>query len=254
MSGHLKRDCRYRYPRNDGEAHGRKDHGNEACGRKDPPVANVSRAEDASPVDPPKKKIEDIRWELREAELAAAVNDAAGIIRNVEGVSNTLGPTITARVEVNGVSTNALVDTGSPATIISLEFIAMEVMTKERNQYSSVDKWKIGTTKKFTPPEVALKNYGGGRLDITAQIMLCITQGDACAELQSQRSSDGETRSPKQLTNWNKKSQSLKLGNVHAYTSTLPKLKFLDRTLMFILSPLTPTTHNTRICLMQGLQ
>ena len=179
MSGHLKRDCRYRYPRNDGKAHGRKDHGNEARGRKDPPVANVSRAEDASPINPPKKKIEDIRRELREAELAAAVNDAAGIIRNVEGVSNTLGPTITARVEVNGVSTDALVDTGSPATILSLDF-AMEVMTKERNQYSSVDEWKIGTTKKFTPPEVALKNYGGGRLDITAQIMLCITQGDAC--------------------------------------------------------------------------
>lgn len=117
MSGHLKRDCRYRYPRNDGEAHGRKDKGNEARGRKDPPVANVSRAEDVSQANPPKKKVEDIRHELQEAELAAAVDDAAGIIRNVEGVSNTLGPTSTARVEVNGVPTDALIDTGSPATI-----------------------------------------------------------------------------------------------------------------------------------------
>lgn len=56
----------------------------------------------------------------------------------------------------------------------------MEVMTKERNQYSSVEEWKIGTTKQFTPPEVALKNYGGGRLDITSQVILCITQGDNC--------------------------------------------------------------------------
>ena len=111
MPGH-----RYRYPKNDGEAHGRKDHGNEARGRKDPPVANISRAEDASPIDLPKKKIEDIRRELQEAKLAATVNDATRIIRNVEGVSNTLGPTITTRVEVNEVSTGALVDTGSPAT------------------------------------------------------------------------------------------------------------------------------------------
>ena len=35
----------------------------------------------------------------------------------VEGEPTSLGRTITARVEVNGVSADALVDTGSPATI-----------------------------------------------------------------------------------------------------------------------------------------
>ena len=35
----------------------------------------------------------------------------------MEGEPKSLGPTITARVEVNGVSADSLVDTGSPATI-----------------------------------------------------------------------------------------------------------------------------------------
>ena len=38
-----------------------------------------------------------------------------------------LGPTVYVPVAVNGVSTDALVDTGSPATIVSLEF-ALKVL------------------------------------------------------------------------------------------------------------------------------
>ena len=75
---------------------------------------------------------------------------------------------------MNGVSTEALI--GSPATIISLEFV-MAVLAEERSQYDSTEAWKAGTKGKFTPPQVSLKHYGGDRLDILAQVPLCITQG-----------------------------------------------------------------------------
>ena len=42
-----------------------------------------------------------------------------------------LGPTVYAPVAVDGVTTNALVDTGSPATIVSLEF-ALKVLRRNR--------------------------------------------------------------------------------------------------------------------------
>ena len=85
-----------------------------------------------------------------------------------------LGPTITSIV--NGISTEALVDTGSLVTIISLDF-AMIVTAKERNKFKSVEEWQDTTLKKFEPPEVSLKNYGSGRLDILTQLPVCITQG-----------------------------------------------------------------------------
>ncbi len=60
----------------------------------------------------------------------------------------------------------ALIDTGSPVTIISLDF-AMDVVAKERPRYSSVEE---EVQKQFSPPTVSLKNYRGGRLDIMAQL------------------------------------------------------------------------------------
>ena len=129
----------------------------------------------------PEERVEDLRRQLHEAELAAAVNSAAPVIRNVTQVSSTkpkstLGSTILSKVEVNGISTEALIDTGSPVTIISLDFATI-VMAKERNKFKNVEEWQEATLKKFEPPEVTLKNYGGG-LDVLAQLPVRITQGD----------------------------------------------------------------------------
>lgn len=72
----------------------------------------------------------------------------------------TLGPVVVAQVKVNEIPTEALIDTGSPMTIISLEFL-MEVLEKERDQYGSIAEWEAESKKRFSPPTVALKNYGG---------------------------------------------------------------------------------------------
>ena len=107
-----------------------------------------------------RKRIEDLRRELHEAELAEALDSTEAVMRNVvysEGASkSTLGPTIVAQVKVNGVLTDVLVDTCSPVTIISLAF-AMEVLATEKDRYSSTQEWKCETRKKFEPPQVMLK-------------------------------------------------------------------------------------------------
>ena len=51
--------------------------------------------------------MEELRRELHKAELAAAAKETAGVIRSMG-----LGPTIMAKAKVNGVSTEALIDTG----------------------------------------------------------------------------------------------------------------------------------------------
>ena len=92
-----------------------------------------------------------------------------------------LGPTAFAPVKVNGVTTDALIDTGSPATIISLEFI-LKVLAGERARDQTAQQWQEATRRKFASPDVALNNYGGQRLDIMAQIELSLTQGGRCVD------------------------------------------------------------------------
>ena len=67
---------------------------------------------------------------------------------------------VIATVGVNGVAMDALVDMGSPVTIISL---ASAVLAKERGRYSSVEEWREDAVKRFN---VMLKNYRGQVLDI----------------------------------------------------------------------------------------
>ena len=180
MQGHFLRTCPYPRQQKDREASGRKET-SVACVEptRNPPSGGeptLSLAE----------KVEDLRRKLYEAELAAAVHSTSSIIKNVTLSSNpsktNLGPVITSKVEVNGITTEALVDTGSPVTIISLDF-AMIVMARERNKYKKVEEWQEATLKKFETPEVSLKSYGGERLDILAQLPVRITQGDYQADV-----------------------------------------------------------------------
>jgi len=123
----------------------------EAHGQKDHSVAYVSGAEEITSAE---EKIETLRQELREAEVAASAQSKAGIICNVVSsvslLKSVMGPTVISNVEVNEVPTEALIDTGSPATIISLDF-AMDVMAKKKPNYKTVEEW-IAAIQKFEAP------------------------------------------------------------------------------------------------------
>ena len=169
LKGHMARSCPY--PR-------QQKADKEARGRKDTSVACVETGTQGGTSQTPEEKIEELRRKLHEAELAAAVGEAGNVIRNVtnsdKSSGSALGPTITSQVQVNGISTDALVDTGSPVTIISLDF-AMIVSAKERTKFQG---WKEATLMKFEAPEVSLRTYGGGRLDVLAQMPVRITRGN----------------------------------------------------------------------------
>ena len=123
MEGHLARTCPYRkQPKSQKEAQGRKEKMMSVVTSDDSKVSKEQR-------------VEELRKQLREAEMAAAVQNTAGTLSMVttsEGTVSQLGPTIFTSVKVNGVPTKALVDTGSPATIISLKFVLM-VLAGERD-------------------------------------------------------------------------------------------------------------------------
>ncbi len=56
-----------------------------------------------------------------------------------------LGP---IKVMVNGAEATTMIDTGSPVTIVSLEFV-MEVMAQGKEKYHTIADWKRETLNKF---------------------------------------------------------------------------------------------------------
>ena len=85
-----------------------------------------------------------------------------------------LGPSVLAEVSVNGVPTQALVDTGSPATVISLDFL-LGILVKERSEQQTPAEWCKATLAKFSPPSVVMRGYSGHKLNILAQMNVSLS-------------------------------------------------------------------------------
>ena len=117
--------------------------------------------------------------------VAAAVRVTAGVMHTVAAAGKEpkcqLGPVIFTTIEVNGVPAKTLVDTGSPATIISLEFV-LDVFAKNRSPQQTAAQWQVETQKRFSEPNITLSTYGGQRLDILAETHLRLSQGGQTVE------------------------------------------------------------------------
>ena len=88
---------------------------------------------------------------------------------------STLGPSVFVKLGVNGVSTDVLVDTGSPATIVSLKFI-LKVLADSKDSKQTVEEWRKATMRRFSAPAVTLTSCGSDRLNIIAQIPVVLSQ------------------------------------------------------------------------------
>ena len=128
-----------------------------------------------------RQRIEELRRELRDAELAEDVDKATPAVHNVSPIPGsrayTLGPSVIVQLGVNGVLTDALVDTGSPATIVSLKFI-LQVLAESKDGQQTAEEWRKKTMEWFSAPAVTLTSCGGERLDIFAQIPVVLSQGE----------------------------------------------------------------------------
>ena len=98
------------------------------------------------------QRIQRLRRELHKAEVAAAVGMTAGVMHTVAAAGKEpicqLVTVIFATIEVNGVPARALVDTGSLATIISLEFL-LDVFAKNRSPQQTAAQWQVETRSSF---------------------------------------------------------------------------------------------------------
>ena len=71
----------------------------------------------------------------------------------------------------------ALVGTGSPATIAGLKFV-LEVLAAQRVPGQSPPEWASCVRSRMQQPTTTLQNHGGGKWNIVRQMPTKLSKGD----------------------------------------------------------------------------
>ena len=87
-----------------------------------------------------------------------------------------LGPCVTTELEFEGCKVEALLDTGSPVTIVSLEFL-IEALWKQKTPNLSLEEWEEMVKGRIEPPVITLHSYGGGKLHTVGQLHARVSRG-----------------------------------------------------------------------------
>ena len=93
----------------------------------------------------------------------------------------TLGPTPTSEVLLDQVPVKALLDTGSPISIVSLGFL-LQVAAKNHASDQSPEDWGKSIRERLRPTTVSLHSYGGDALNIVKQVMCNLSRGNYVIE------------------------------------------------------------------------
>ena len=135
---------------------------NEAPGRSHAAktVAQVASDSDSGKQQLPQQKaarIAELCQQLQEAELEEAITNVEatmhGITPEVLTRGTTMGPTPTARDWLEGKETEALLDTGSPVSIVSLQ-ILLGALALARKEDESLAAWRVKVQECLEPPTI----------------------------------------------------------------------------------------------------
>ena len=112
-----------------------------------------------------------MKSQLQEAEKEAALDETITTMHGLKAdqPKAKLGPILMAPVSVDGLTRNALVDTGSPCTIILFDF-AMEILKLTRPFFPSLKEWREAAHIRLEPPTIPLKSYGGHEINTIGQV------------------------------------------------------------------------------------
>lgn len=131
------------------------------------------------------ERVAELRRQLEEAELQEALSRRSATMHGIRSEeasgSAQLGPTLMADVELEGSQTKALLDTGSPVTIVSLQFL-LDALAKQRPESQSPEDWKAAVEKCLEPSKISLHDYGGQRLGIVRQVKVRIARPGCAVE------------------------------------------------------------------------
>ena len=126
-----------------------------------------------------KAEVAKLQKQLQDVEREVAMGEQTRTMHGIscpqhQGVK--LGLTPTTEVNFEGTNVQALLDTGSPVTIVSAKFL-FQALSKHRLPDQTVEEWKDSVREKLQYSSVKLKSYGGGKLSIIGQIEVRLERG-----------------------------------------------------------------------------
>lgn len=124
---------------------------------------------------PPSTPGDDGEGDAVDSALDEAMATMYGVTPTNSFAAATLGLTIRTQVTLEGEIVEALVDTGSPATIVSLKCI-IDVLAKKRPPRQSPQQWREAVQKRLQKPSIPLRNYGGGELNLVRELEVKIAR------------------------------------------------------------------------------
>ena len=100
-----------------------------------------------------------------------------GVTRDQSGSETVqLGPAVYSELEFEGCRVKALIDTGSLATIVSLNCL-LDSLAKGSMRDQTPAEWEAAVKRRLKPPEITLRSYGGGGLDLVGQLLATLQSG-----------------------------------------------------------------------------
>ena len=141
----------------------------------------VAREGDKSSMAVLKDKVENLRRQLREAELEEALQAQSAQMHGITSDSDAsvdvnLGPVLYTDVVFEGCPSRALVDTGSSVTIVSLD-VALKALASKRPPEQTPANWEAQMKENIRNPTITLRSFGGERLNILGQLTATVQRG-----------------------------------------------------------------------------
>ena len=155
-TGHFSRNCPVRGRAAPVESRGRNNSNQGPRNSEAKKVATIV-PENSKTQTERQEKIAELREALKQAEIEESLKDASTMInvlspaKGNENDNITLGPTLTSEVTIEGKTVKALLDTGSPVTIMSLDFL-FNHGAQQKKAGQTVEQWKEEVRNRLQNP------------------------------------------------------------------------------------------------------
>ena len=134
-------------------------------------------------------KVAQLRRELMAAEREESVTKAAVTThvlqsdpetkKSVASGGSTLGPTLKVKASVEGCSTEALIDTGSP---VSLDFL-LHALIKNMDGGATQEYITKTLKARLEDPQLTVSNFGGDKVNVVGQATVTLCFGEHTSQV-----------------------------------------------------------------------
>ena len=180
-TGHFSRNCPVRGCAAPVESRGR-NNSNQGTRKSEARKVATIVPENSKTQTEGQEKIAELREALKQAKIEESLKDAStmiNVLTPAKGNKNdniTLGLTLTSEVAVEGKTVKALLDTGSPVTILLLDLL-FNHWAQQKKAGQTVEQWKEEVRNRLQNPSLILRNYGGNELDILKETTFKLERG-----------------------------------------------------------------------------